>query len=307
MKNWMFKIFTLMLTLSLAIPACSSASAPKISGKIKILVVETFLADITHNIAGDRIQIDTLMPVGMDPHTFEPTPQDVAKIAESQVLIINGAHFEEWLDETLANAGGEHQVIEASAGLISRTPGPYESADSEHAGDPHFWLDPVSVIHYVENIRDGLSALDPAGKSVYENNALEYTNRLKELDTWINMQVQQIPTEKRMLVTNHETFGYFADRYGFQIYGTVIPGTSSAASPSAQQMADLITRIKLSKVKAIFLEQGANTDLAEQIAHETGAIVITNMYTHSTSEAGGEAPTYIDMIMHNVKLLMMLK
>ncbi len=109
-----------------------------------------------------------------------------------------------------------------------------------HEGDPHFWLDPNNVIQYVENIRDGLIAADPAGKDIYTQNAAAYITQLKELDGWIQEQVAQVPAERRLLVTNHESFGYFADRYGFQIIGTIIPYVSTGASPSAQQMARLV-------------------------------------------------------------------
>jgi ABC-type Zn uptake system ZnuABC Zn-binding protein ZnuA len=295
----------LFTVISILLAACGAGAPAEnaASGPLKVLAVESFLADIAQNVAGERITIDTLMPLGMDPHAYQPTPKDVAKIAESQVLIVNGANFESWLDKTLQNAGGQHTVIEASAGLTSRKPTANESIDPDHAGDPHFWLDPTKVTHYVENVRNGLTAADPAGKAVYAQNAEKYISQLKDLDNWIKAQVSQIPPEKRLLVTNHESFGYFADRYGFTIAGTVIPSTSSEASPSAQQMAALIDHIKLTGVKAIFLETGANSQLADQIAQETGAKVVTDLYTHSITERGGEVPSYIEMMKHNVRLI----
>jgi ABC-type Zn uptake system ZnuABC Zn-binding protein ZnuA len=295
----------LLAVISLFFSACGTGtpSGNGSGGALKVLAVESFLADIARNVAGERIKVDTLIPLGVDPHAYQPTPQDVAKIAESQVLIINGAHFEEWLDKTLQNAGGTHIVIEASSGLASRKPTTDEVLDPDRAGDPHFWLDPTKAIRYVENIRDGLAKADPAGTDIYIANAELYIAQLVELDKWIMAQVSQIPPEKRLLVTNHESFGYFADRYGFTIAGTVIPSTSSEASPSAQQMAALIDHIRKTGIKAIFLETGANSQLAEQIAQETGAKVITNLYTHSITEPGGEAPSYIEMMKHNVKLI----
>jgi ABC-type Zn uptake system ZnuABC Zn-binding protein ZnuA len=227
----------------------------------------------------------------------------MAKISECQVLIINGAHFEAWLEKTLQNAGGTHTILEASAGLASRQPTANESLDPDHAGDPHFWLDPTKVITYVKNIRAGLTAADLEGKKIYTQNADEYISRLEELDNWIKARVETIPPERRRLVTNHESFGYFADRYGFTIVGTVIPSTSSEASPSAQQMAALIDQIKQTGVRAIFLETGANPQLADQIAQESGAKVVTNLYTHSITAPGGEAPGYIEMMKHNVRLI----
>jgi ABC-type Zn uptake system ZnuABC Zn-binding protein ZnuA len=293
--------------ISFLISSCGFLGNNKPNQPVKVLAVETFLGDIAQNVAGDRIRIDTLLPAGVDPHAFEPTPQDVTRIAESQVLIINGAGFESWLAKTLENAGGQRKVVEAATGLSSRKITTGEVLDPEHSSDPHFWLDPNNVIKYAENIRDALTTADPAGQSVYAQNTEKYIGQLKELDQWIKAQVSQIPQEKRLLVTNHESLGYFADRYGFTIIGTVIPSTSSEASPSAKQMAALIDQIKQKNVKAIFLETGANPQLAEQIAEETGIRVITDMYTHSITAKDGEAPSYIEMMKHDVTLLLTLK
>lgn len=289
---------------TVAEPAAQGGPSP-----LKVLAVESFLADLAQNIAGDRLKIDTLIPVGLDPHAFEPTPQDVVRIANSQVLIVNGNGLEEWLDKTLNNAGGRRQVIEASAGLKPRQPQPGEVADEAPAaggaqgqpGDPHFWFDPNLAIHYVENIRDGLSQADPAGKAEYERNAAAYIEKLKALDSWIAGQVAQIPPERRLMVTNHESFGYFADRYGLRIVGTVLPSTSSLASPSAAQMAALTEAIRASQAPAIFIETGANPELADQIAQETGVKVIGDLYTHSLSQPGGPAATYLDMMRYNTE------
>jgi ABC-type Zn uptake system ZnuABC Zn-binding protein ZnuA len=294
----------LLTVIGMLLSACGTAAPANHAASdqpITVLAVESFLTDIAQNVAGDRLKVETLIPIGVDPHTYQPTPQEVAKIAASQVLIINGAHFEEWLDKTLENAGGQRLTITASAGLASRTPGANEIMDPDHAGDPHFWLDPNNALQYVENIRAGLTQADPAGATIYTQNAEQYIRQLKDLDAWIQAEVSQIPAEKRLLVTNHESFGYFADRYGFTIAGTVIPSTSSEASPSAQQMAALIDDIKHLGVKAIFLETGANPQLAEQIAQETGAQVITDLYTHSITAADGAAPTYLAMLKVNVQ------
>jgi ABC-type Zn uptake system ZnuABC Zn-binding protein ZnuA len=297
----------LTLVLALLLAACSApkvvtpapAAAP---GTPRVLAVETFLADIAQNVAGDRLTVEALIPVGVDPHAFEPTPTDIRKVAASQVLIANGAGFESFLQKLLENAGGERVIIEAATGLTSRQPQDDELLDADHGGnDPHFWLDPIQVIKYTENIRDGLSQIDPAGKEVYAKNARAYVGKLRELDTWIAGQVQQVPEARRLLVTNHESFGYFADRYGFRVVGTVIPSVSTGASPSAQQLAQLVDRLKATKAPAVFLETGANAQLAEQLAAETGITVVTDLYTHSVTEPGGVAPTYIEMMRQNVQ------
>lgn len=299
----------LVITLNACSPAAGPAPANPAQAGIKVLATETFLADIAQNVAGERVKIESLLPIGLDPHAFEPTPQDVRKIAGSDVLIINGAGFEGWLEKTLENAGGQRQVIEASAGLAMREPAEGEKAHEhegeektghDHEGDPHFWLDPNNIIKYVENIRDGLIAADPDGKSAYTQNAAAYIAKLTELDGWIKTQVEQIPAGRRLIVTNHESFGYFADRYGFKIIGTVIPSVSSGASPSAQELAELVDHIQETGAIALFLETGASPKLAEQIAAETGIQVVSELYTHSITNANGNAPTYIDMMKHNV-------
>jgi ABC-type Zn uptake system ZnuABC Zn-binding protein ZnuA len=292
-------------------PTPTSAPQPTLVPQttLKVLATESFLADIAQNVAGTRLKVETLIPLGVDPHAFEPTPADVRRVADSQVLIANGAGLEEYLEKLLANAGGKRLVVEAAAGLTSRTAQPGEKSETEdasahhHEGDPHFWLDPNNVIRYVENIRDGLSQADPAGAATYRANADAYIAQLKELDRWIAAQVQAIPPERRLLVTNHESFGYFADRYGFKVVGTIMPSVSTGASPSAQQLAALINQIKSAKVKAIFLETGTNPQLAKQIAQETGILVVTELYTHSLTEAKGPAPTYLMMMKYNVQAI----
>jgi ABC-type Zn uptake system ZnuABC Zn-binding protein ZnuA len=308
------KKLLVLLVLGALVAACQPAGQAAQAGgekaALKVIAAETFLADIAQNVAGDRVKIDSLMPIGVDPHGFEPTPTDVAKVADSNLLIVNGAGFEEFMAELLENAGGQRTVIEAAAGLTQRMPKEGEHVEEredehehEHEGDPHFWLDPSNVIKYVENIRDGLSAADPEGAATYKANAENYIAQLKDLDRWIVDRVKEAPEAQRLLVTNHESFGYFADRYGFHIIGTVVPSVSSGSSPSAQQLAELIDHIKATGAKAIFLETGANPQLAEQVAQETGSKVVTNLYSHSITEPSGPAPTYLEMMKANTNAI----
>jgi ABC-type Zn uptake system ZnuABC Zn-binding protein ZnuA len=305
-SRWVIVALAAILALSACAPAAAPVKGDLISagGTPKVLAVETFLADIAQNVAGDRLKVDALLPVGVDPHSYEPMPTDVRKVADSTVLILNGAGFERFLEKLLANAGGQRLVIEASAGLTSRKPREGEIVEEGHQeSDPHFWLDPVDAIKYVENIRDGLSKADPAGAAIYVRNADAYIARLRELDTWIADQVKQIPPERRLLVTNHESFGYFADRYGFRIVGTIIPSVSTDASPSAQQLARLVDQIKSTGGRAIFLETGTNPQLAQQIAKDAGVRVVAELYTHSVTPPGGKAPSYIEMMRYDTKAI----
>jgi ABC-type Zn uptake system ZnuABC Zn-binding protein ZnuA len=286
--------------------ACHPAAKPSLQSdrpSLRVLAAESFLADIAQHVAGERLTISILMPNGADPHTFEPTPRDVGKVAECDVLIINGAGFEAFLEAMLQNAGGQRQIIEASAGLTNRITQETGTQQTHSELDPHFWLNPNHVVHYVENIRDGLSQTDPAGAATYAQNAADYIAQLQGLDAWIVGQVQQIPVERRLLVTNHESLGYFADRYGFTVVGAVIPNISDNAAPSAQQLAALVDQIRLTGAPAIFLETGTNPRLAEQVARETGIRVITDLYTHSLSKPDGPAPSYIEMMQYDTRTI----
>lgn len=293
----MQRSFSVWILIIFILSACGGNVSPSGTVDSAILTSTTFLADITRNVAGDRVTIESLLPIGTDPHSYQPTPQDAARIADSKLLIINGAEYEHFIESLIENAGGEREVVEASAGISVR-----EDPDGEHGVDPHMWLDPNNVVVYVENIREGLTHLDPEGAAFYRSNADKYVGELNDLDAWIAGQVSLIPAEKRLLVTNHEALGYFAERYGFTIVGTLIESVSSDASPSAKQMADLIDQIRSSGAPAIFLDASDNGSLANQIAEETGVRVVTDLHLESLTD-GAPAATYIDMMKHNVTLI----
>jgi ABC-type Zn uptake system ZnuABC Zn-binding protein ZnuA len=316
--------FLLILFIGVMTACTSSALPPEPEAGTRVIVVETFLADIVQNIAGERLTVETLMPVGVDPHSYQPTPQDVARIAGSDLLILNRIGLEEALDNVLLNAGGDFILVEAAAGLDYRDPIPdiheddhllkeeqgelddHLDNEDEHGHgdfDPHFWLNPIHVITYVENITQGLIQVDPEGADEYNLNAEAYILALKELDAWIESQVETIPPERRLLVTNHESLGYFADRYGFEVTGAIIPSATTGASPTAQDLAALTERILETGAPAIFLETGTNPRLAEQLASETGIKIIPDLSTHSTGSSEAHTSTYIEMMRYNTTLI----
>jgi ABC-type metal ion transport system, periplasmic component/surface adhesin len=280
--------WTLSILFIGALTSCFGSPRPD------VLTTTTILADIARNVAGDQLVTQSLLPFGTDPHSYQPVPQDTRKISESKVVVVNGANYERSLDALLATARDKKEFIEASAGLRLVT-----DPENDQEVDPHLWLDPSNVIVYVDNIRAGLTHFNPEGADVYDANARAYIAQLQELDAWINGQVAQVPPKRRVLVTNHDSVEYFAERYGFKVVGSIINGFSSDASPSAQEMADLTDRIRLFEAPAIFLDAADNPALAQQIASETGVKVVTDLHLESLTE-GDPAATYLDMMRYNV-------
>lgn len=288
----MRRLLSILILLGTLLAACGGQPATNSGGTAPALLTSTpLLADVTRNIAGDRLRVESLLPLGVDPHSYQPSPRDLARVADSQLIIVNGLDYEQFLSSVLENAGEATTIVEASHGLRPR--------GEAGAVDPHMWLDPNLMILYVDTIRAALTQLDPEGETVYQANADAYVSELKALDSWIDEQVGQIPPENRLLVTNHEALGYFAERYGFTVVGTVVESFSSDAAPSAGQLAALVDQIRSSKAPAIFLDAGDNDALAQQIARETGVQVVTDLHLESLTD-GDPAATYIGMMKHNV-------
>lgn len=284
-------VLTALAAVVLTASAVSGCGADEPAGpagvsSVDVLAETSFLADIAQNVAGDRLRVESILPVGMDPHSFDPTPQDAATVSRADAVIVISPGFEPPIDRLISGAGSDDLlVIDCSASLAG--------ADS----DPHAWLDPNGVVAYVDNIRVGLTQVDPEGAETFVANAAAYQQRLRELDAYIAERVAVVPPARRLLVTNHESLGWFAERYGFTIVGTILPSTNTEAGPSAEGLAQLARAIKATGAPAVFLETGNSPDLAEQLARETGIRVVTDLYTHSL---GPGVPTYIDMMKWNV-------
>lgn len=303
--NKFFKMIIGWSVLTLLLLTSCGSTPQSGTDSLSVLASTSFLADIAQNVAGERAEVKSLLPLGADPHSYQAAPSDVAKIAKSNVLILNGLEYEHFIEPLIENAGGERLIVMATDGLNPREMGDHAeetesgAGDVHEAGDPHMWLDPNLVVAYVENIRDGLSEADPEGADVYRANADSYIEELKSLDAWILEQVNAIPRERRLLVTNHEALGYFAERYGFKVVDTILPSFSSEAGASAQEIAAVVKAIQSSGAPAIFLSEVENEKLANQIADETGVKVVDDLYFETLTN-GAPAATYIDMMKHNV-------
>lgn len=274
--------------------------------KLKALATTTIVADVVAQIGGEAIDLTVLLPPGTDPHTFDPTPQDVASVADAQVVFANGAGLEEFLEILLESAGAQNKVVYVSEGIpLLHFDGVHEDDSTEHRdenADPHTWTDPNNILIWINNIEQALSELDPNNAGLYKENAKNYAAEVKEMDAWIKQQVEQIPLESREIITDHVQFAYFAEEYGFQQLGAIISGYSTLAEPSAQELASLEDAIKEYDVKAIFVGKTVNPNLANRIAADTG-IQIVFLYTGSLTEDGGEADTYLEYIQYNVSAI----
>jgi ABC-type Zn uptake system ZnuABC Zn-binding protein ZnuA len=266
---------------------------------------------VVGQVGGERGTVTTLRPSGPAVHSTEPASQELAKVAEARLVFVHGAALEEFLQVLIENAGSADRVVEVSKGIELKDFGAHthDHEGEEHShegeehshegGDPHTWVDPNNVKIWVENIRAALTAADPAGEEIYRANAQAYLAKLDELDAWVRQQVEQIPPQNRKLVTDHLLFGYFAERYGFEQIGAIIPGYSTAAQPTAQELAAIEDAIREFGVKAVFVGKTINPTLAQRVAEDTG-IQLVGLYHGSLSAAGGEAATYLDYIRYNV-------
>lgn len=320
-----------------------SFSAPVVaqSDRLQIIATHTILADVAANIAGDSADVASLMPVNTDPHTFTPTPADLARLSEADVVFVNGAFFEEGLLETIENVSEQVNIVESSAnvpilpfagghehhadeeetdeslGILSQidcTAGhthdhehEEEAAGEEHAHeeggcDPHVWWDIDNVMLWAGTIRDTLSELDPANAETYAANADSYIAQLEALHNELTAQIETIPAEQRILVTDHDSLGYFAHAYGFEIVGVVVPGGSTSAEAGAAEIGALIDLIREEGVTAVFVGTTVNPVMSEQIAGEAGAQIAT-LYTDSLSAPEESAGTYLDFMRYNVETI----
>lgn len=278
--------------------------------RLQVVATTTIVGDVVAQVGQGAIDLTVLLPVGADPHGYAPTPQDLQTVADAHLVVLNGLGLEQALQETLVQAG-EATMVSISEGIepLSFEEGAQEQGE-EHgdaeeghrhpaAVDPHVWFDPTNVMIWAENAARALGALDPAQESLYRANAEAYIDELEALDGWIKAQVDSIPPSRRLLVTDHAVFNYFAERYGFQVVGAVIPAYSSSAAASASELAELIEVIEQTQAPAVFVGLTVNPRVAESVAQDAGVQVVP-LYTGSLGEAGGAADAYIGMMEYDV-------
>ncbi len=249
------------------------------------------------NVGGARVAVASLVGPNGDAHVYQPTPADAKTLSEAKLVFANGLGFEGWMGRLVQASGTKAPTVVATKGVKPRKM--EESGHSET--DPHAWQSVANAKIYVANIRDALVAADPAGKAAYEANARAYLARLDGLDTEVKDAIAKIPAERRRIITTHDAFGYFAAAYGMTFIAP--QGVSTEAEVSARDVAKIITQIRKQKIPAVFLENVTDKRLLERIGAESGARIGGTLYSDALTDENGEAPTYLDMMRHNVKQL----
>jgi len=262
--------------------------------RIQVVATTTLVAEVARIVGGDDIALTTLVGPGFDPHTYEPTPQDARALAEADVILMNGFGLERFLEDNLLLAGSTAPFIVLSSGIE-----PLRIANGSGEIDPHVWLDPRNVMIWTTNVGEALARLDPDHADGYRQRAEAYNLELEALDQRASDSLGQVPPDQRKLVTDHDTLGYFAARFGFTIVGAVIPAASSSAEASAQELAALEDSIRREGVRAVFIAAEVNPDLAQQVADDTGARLVP-LYLESLTGPDGPAPTYLALMQSNV-------
>lgn len=289
--------------------AAPDAAATPAERRVVVVVSLPIFASLVEAVGGELVEVKALMPPGTDPHTYQPSPRDVAPLAEADLVVYNGGDLEPWMERQLEAVGSRARVLVLSEGLESLAAVAHDenghahddeheeenghAHEHDHAVNPHFWLDPEFAVIYVERIADALAALDPAYAEAYRANAARYIDEIRAFDEWAKAQIETIPPERRKLVTFHDAFPYFAAHYGLEVVGVVTP--SPGREPSPQEVARLVEQIRRQGVPAIFVEPQFNPKLAETIAREAGVRVL-ELY----SDAAPEGMDYLGMMRQNV-------
>jgi zinc/manganese transport system substrate-binding protein len=274
-------------------------------------------------VVGDLADVEVIMPLGADPHDFAPSAKQAEAMEDADLLVVNGAGFEEGMDgviDSVTDGGTPVYVFADSIELLDGAAHDDDHTDEathedeathtdeathedDHgAFDPHLWTDPARMVEGVRGLGAALAAIDGVDSGALDTRLDDYVGRLEALDTEIEAALDAVPADDRVLVTNHEVFGYFADRYGFEIVGAVVPSLSTNAETSSRELEDLAAIITAEGIPAIFAETTQSTDLADALADEVGGeVAVVELFTESLGEPGSGAETYIDLMRTNAE------
>ena len=275
-----------------AAAGCSqTATAKPPPGTIAVVATTTQMQDLVRNVSGGRVHVVGILHPNVDPHDFEPTPSTVVALTGAKLVVESGVGLDAWADQLVASAGTSAPVFDASAGLPIR------------GDDPHWWGDPTLVERAAAALARRLGEVDPGHRAAYARNGARYIRQVARMDAENRRLVATVPPADRKLVTNHDAFGYLAAHYRIRVVGSVFPALSTAAQPSAQDVASLIGRIRAQHVRAIFTESSLDPAVERQIGAEAGARVFADLYGDSLGPAGSPGATYLGMERWNVRAM----
>lgn len=256
----------------------------------------TMFTDMVDNIAGDLVQMETIVPIGGDPHLHTPTPRDAKLVGKADLLLLNGLTFEGWINELVENSGTKGKTILITEGVV-----PISSDTYKNSTDPHAWMDLANGRIYIRNIANALKELDPTNADTYEANFKNYDQQLAELDKYVMNKVKEIPEDKRILITSHDAFKYYGKRYGIKL--EAIQGISTDSEVQTSDIKRVANTINTFKVPAVFVESTINPKLLQQIASDNDVKIGGRLYADSLGDKNSPAATYLDMIRSNTNTI----
>lgn len=290
-------LFSLLIGAGCGVP---SQPQPLQERRLSVVATYSILGDWVQQVGGSRVQVMTLVGPGGDAHTYQPVPQDSVSLGRVAIVFENGLGFETWMDRLFESSGSSAQRVVVSRSIVPRPIGTLGNIEEQ---DPHVWHDPVRAIAMVQVIADSLATADPANAEFYEARADGYLEQLRRLDAWIAEQTARVPEARRILVTTHDTFGYFAERYGFEILSVMGSVSSEVADPSAAEMAAVVRQIRSRNVPAVFAENILSPRLTEQIAREADVTLVATLYTDALGPADSPGANYLSMMRFNVQAI----
>ena len=302
---------SIKINLAIAWSVIILTSAPVLAEPLKVVASFSIIGDLAQNVGGDRIKLTTLVGPDSDAHVYEPRPADAVAVAGADLVLVNGLHFEGFLQRLVEASATKAAIVELSKGVdpLAMSEEAHEdeedhakTGDHDHGAiDPHAFQSIGNAEIYVKNIADALCAADTDGCDTYRANADGYTEELKAADAMIRADVESIPSDRRVIITSHDAFGYFANEYGLTFLAP--EGISTESEASAADVAALIEQVRHDKASAIFVENITNQRLVEQIASETGLKIGGTLYSDALSGPDGPASTYIDMMRSNISVI----
>ena len=293
-----------LLLLVFILPVSQTMAAVE-NAPLRVVCTTTILADLARQVGGSRVEVVSVMKAGVDPHTYQPTPDDVRVIASAQIVVVNGLGYEGWLDQLIAAAGvGRERVVVASSGVEAITASGHDHADGHHhAGehDPHAWHDAKNGMRYAANVRDAFIAADPAHANDYHAWTDLYQAQLRVMDAWVKKQIAALPVERRVLVTSHDALAYYARAYGLEV--VAVEGIATGQEPDPAHFSALITLLRQRGVPAVFIETTANPKVVERLGIEAGARLGGTLLSDSLHLQGRLGDSYLGMFAYNTRII----